>query len=93
MADIRLRVGGLTSMITFAATEAKVGEVVRRFVTNKAAPPPEGSTQAQENQYYLDQALAEIVRTVRQEAIRERIRELRAEQQSLEEQAEQDNEL
>lgn len=85
--DIRLRVASVTSTITFAKTDAEVAQILRWFIADKAEQPPEGLTQAQLNQWYLDYAAAEIVRYVRREAQRNRLRMLRDSQQSIEAQA------
>lgn len=84
--SIVLKVATVTSTVTFAKTDAEVAQVLRWFLADKAEPVPDGLTQAQANQWYLDYATAEIVRYVRREAIKNRLRELK-EQQSVEEQA------
>jgi hypothetical protein len=91
--SITLRVGNLTSTITFAKTDAQIAEILRWWIQDWASLPPEGSTQQQQNQHNLDQAAARIVATVRQEAARVRLRELRAAQANLEDQASADTQL
>lgn len=86
--SLTLQVGNLTSTITFSKTDTQTGQVLRWFIASKVTPPAEGLTVAQKNQYYLDEAAAEIVRLIRQEAQRTRFRELRAEQASIEQTAE-----
>lgn len=85
--DLRIRVANFTTTITFAKTDSEVANVLRLFVQDWAAPPAAGLTQTQLNQYYLDQAAARIVEMVRQEARRVRVRQLLAEQASVEETA------
>lgn len=91
--SITLKIAGLTSIITFAKTDQEVGAILKRFVINKVAPPPEGLTVTQTNQYYLDEAVAEIVRMVRYNATRVSLKEAKDAQANLEEQAEIDNAL
>lgn len=81
--SITLKVATVTSAVTFAKTDSDVAQVLRWFIKDKATPPPEGLTQGQLNQYYLDAARDEIVRYVRQEAQRVRLAELRAAEASL----------
>jgi len=69
---LTLKVATVTSQVTFNKTDAEVAQVLRWFIADKASPPPDGLTQAQTNQWYLDQATAEIVRYIRQEAMRNR---------------------
>lgn len=82
-----LKVASLTSTIDFSKTDAEVATILRWLIKDWASPPPEGLTQAQLNKYNLDQAAARIVDMVRQEAARIRLRELRDEQASIEDQA------
>lgn len=93
MADSRWRVGGLTSTVTFAKTEAQVAEILGWFVVDKIGPVPEGMTPAQVNQWKLDFAHAEALAYMVREARRNRLRELQAAQGSLEEQADSDTQL
>lgn len=88
MADSRWRVGNLTSTISFAKTDAQVADILAWFAMDKIGQPPEGLTQAQANQWRLDQAHREVVNYVVREARRNRLQMLRAEQASIEEQAE-----
>lgn len=93
MADSRWRVGGLTSTITFAKTDAQIADVLNWFALDKVGdPPPELTTQAQINQWRLDQAHREAMNYIQREANRNRLRTLR-EQANLEEQAEQETRL
>lgn len=85
--SLTLKVANVTSAVTFAKTDQEVGQVLRWFVADKVEPPPAGLTQAELNQYYLDAARDELVRYVRREAHKNRLAELRAEQQSIEAQA------
>lgn len=82
-----LKVANVTSTITFAKTDAEVAQVLRWFIQDWASPPADGLTQAQLNQYYLDQAAARIAEMVRQEAQRVHLRDLRAQQASVEQTA------
>lgn len=90
---ITVKVATLTSTVTSAKTDSETGQILKWFVADKATPPPEGLTQAQLNQYYLDAATTELARYIRQEASKNRLRELRAQQQSLESQAETETQL
>jgi len=82
-----LKIATVTSTKTFAKTDAEMAQIVRWFLADKAGPPPEGLTQAQTNQWYLDQANDELARYIQSEARRNRLKELRAAQQSIEDQA------
>lgn len=90
---INISVGGLTSVKQFTKSDQEVGQVIRWFVADKIDPPPDGLTQAQLNQYYLDFARDEIVRYVQREARHNRVKELRAQQQNVEDQASGETEL
>lgn len=85
--SLTLKVASVTSPVTFAKSDAEVAQILRWFLADKAEPPPDGLTQAQLNQWYLDYAAAEIVRYVRREAQRNRPRMLRDSQQGIEAQA------
>lgn len=91
--SLTVRVANVTSTVTFAKTDQAVGQVIRWFLADKADPPPQGATQAELNQWWLDQASAEIVRYVRREAQRNRLQELRDEQQSIEQRATDDTSI
>lgn len=91
--DLRLRVATFTSTITFAKTDAEVGNILKWFVADKVTPPAAGLTAAELNQYYLDAARDELVRYVRQEARKNRLAELKAAQASIEDAATADTTL
>lgn len=82
-----LKIASVTSTKTFGKTDAEVAQIIKWFLADKAGPPPEGLTQAQLNQWYLDQANDEVVDYIRREARRNRVKELREAQGVLEEQA------
>lgn len=82
-----LKVANVTSTITFAKSDVEVAQVLRWFIQDWASPPADGLTQAQLNQYYLDQATARITEMVQREAKRTRLRMLQAGQISVEDQA------
>lgn len=91
--SISLNVGNFSSRKDLKRTDQEVGQILRWFVADKIDPPPDGLTQAQLNQYYLDFARDEIIRYVQREARHNRIKELRAQQQSVEDQANGETEL
>lgn len=72
-----LQCAGLTSTKTSPLTDAQSADILRWFTADKRGPDPEGLTQAQLNQWLLDQANEEIWRYIRQEARKNRLRELR----------------
>lgn len=90
---ITVKVATLTSTVTSAKTDSETGLILKWFVADKASPPPEGLTQAQTNQYYLDAATAELARYIRQEAQKNRARELRALQASIDDTAASETQL
>jgi hypothetical protein len=91
--SISIQVGPFSATFTPASADTKVADVLRRFIISKADPPPEGATQAQINQHYLDQSLAEIVRHIKQEAVNQSMRELQEEIELMQQQAQEGNEL
>lgn len=76
--SIVLNVANFSSTYTAPVSDMQAGQTLKYFVLDKAAPPPDGLTQAQTNQYYLDAARDEIVRYIKQEAYKNRRRELQA---------------
>lgn len=92
MADSRWRVGAFVSLRTFARSDAEVANILEWFMVDKIDPMPDGLTQAEQNQWKLDQAHNEVIRYVVREAKRNRANQLRA-QQTVEEQAENETRL
>lgn len=93
---LTLNVATFTSAVNLNATgktDTEIGQILRWFVIDKASPPPDGLTQAQTNQYYLDQAREEIMRYVVREARKNRLRDLQSQQQSIEAQADKETNL
>jgi hypothetical protein len=91
--SLTLKVGNMTSTVNFSKTDAEVGKILLWFAEDRAEPAPEGLTQAERNQWHLDQATQQLVRHVRQEAMRNRRRQLVAEQASIDAQAEAETSL
>lgn len=91
--SLTVKVATFTSAITFAKSDAEVATILGYFIADWASPMPDGLTVPQQNQWRLDQAAARIVAMVRQEATRVRLRELKAAQTSVEDQASQDTAL
>lgn len=85
--ELKLTVATLVSARVFSKTDSEVGRILRLFLRDKVTPPPVDWTNAQKNQYFLDEAIAEVVRFVAREAQRNRLRELQEEQAALETQA------
>lgn len=88
-----LKVANVTSTITFAKTDAEVATILGYFIADYASPMPDGLTQAQQNQWRLDQAAARIVQMIRHEAQRVHLRDLLAAQQSASDQAANDTQI
>lgn len=93
MPESRLQTGVLISTRTFARTEQEFRQILTWFMRDKISPEPEGLTQAELNQWRLDQAHEEIWRYVMRDAHKNRLRELREAQASIEEQATTDTQL
>lgn len=89
---ITIKVANMTSVVTSSKSDAETGNILKWFIADKVSPP-DGLTTAQLNQYYLDAAVAELARYVRQEASKNRLKELRAAQASIEDQAAADTQL
>lgn len=89
---LTLKVAAMQSQITFAAGDAQVATVLTYFISDWAGPMPDGLTQAQQNQWKLDQAAARIGEMVQSTARRNRLRDLQA-QGTLETQADGDTTL
>lgn len=85
--SLTLKVATLTSPVTFASSDASVAQILRWFIQDWASPMPAGLTVAQQNQWSLDQAALRIVEMVRHEALNVHLRELKAAQTSIEDQA------
>lgn len=82
--SITIRVATFTSTYTVAnLSDAQVADILRWMMADKSGPEPEGLTQAQLNQWRLDQALAEVVRYITQEARRNRLAERKAASDAL----------
>lgn len=70
--------GSATSSASSNKTVAEIANFARLVVADKAAPPSDGLTAGQLNQYYIDALKDELVRYARQEAAKNRLRELQA---------------
>ena len=69
--------GAATSSANSAKTTTEIANFARLVTLDKAAPPPAGLTAAQLNQYYVDALKDETVRYWKQEAAKNRLKELR----------------
>jgi len=69
--------GAATSSASSNRTVTEIANFARLVVADKAAPPPAGLTTAQLNQYYVDALKDETVRYWKQEAAKNRLKELR----------------
>lgn len=85
--------GAATSGASSSKTVTEIANFNRLVVADKATPPPEGLTAAQINQFYLDAVKDEVVRYLKQEAQRNRLKELLAAQTSAQDQATADTSL
>lgn len=74
---LAIKVATTTSTRTFTKTDAEMANIIKLFMAKKAGVPPEGMTVAQTNQWWLDQAMDEIVEYIKGEARRNREDELR----------------
>ncbi len=90
---ITVKVASMQSVVTSSKDDASTGNILRWFVADKMSPIPDGLTQAQQNQLVLDAAAVELARYVRQEASKNRLKELKAAQESIESQAASDTAL
>jgi len=91
--SLTLKIGSLTSTISFNKTDAEVAAILRRFIQDRASPPPPDATAQEKNQLALDEAASEIKRMIVQEATRVGLREKRAAQASIELEADNENAL
>lgn len=82
------KIGNLTSPITFdgGKTDVQIGNLARLFVADRVSPPPDGLTQAQLGQYYLDATMAEFKRYFMQEVARNLSRERAPQKQAIDDQ-------
>lgn len=75
--------GAATSSASSNKTVTEIANFNRLVVADKATPPPDGLTAAQLNQYWNDAVRDEVVRYLKQEAYKNRMRELEAQQQAI----------
>lgn len=88
-----LKVGNLTSTSDLnrtGKTDAQVGTILEWFIADWAGPMPEGLTAVQQNQWKLDQAGARVDEFIIATARNNRLKQLRAQQASIEAQADTD---
>lgn len=91
--SLTLTNGAATSSATSAKTVTEIANFARLVVADKSAPPADGLTAAQLNAYYLDALKDELVRYMRQEAAKGRLRELASQEQAIKDQAVSDTAL
>lgn len=77
-ATLTISVANVNSTVTLNNTDANVANVIQWMLEDKVAPPPANLTTAQKNQYWLDAYRDELLRYTRQEARKNRARDLRA---------------
>lgn len=85
--------GAANSNASSSKTVTEIANFNRLVVADKASPPPDGLTAAQLNQYWNDAVRDEIVRYLKQEAYKNRLRELLAAQTGAQAQADADTQL
>lgn len=85
--------GAATSSASSSKSVTEIANFNRLVAMDKASPPPEGLTAAQLNVYYLDAVKDEIVRYLKQEAAKNRLRELAAQVQAVQDGAVADTQL
>jgi hypothetical protein len=90
---LTLTVGANSRSKTFSATDQQMLNAIDYFIKDWAAPMPTGMTQAQQNAWKADQALQRLADYWHQTAKANRLADLRAQQASLDAQAESDTAL
>ncbi len=89
-ATLTLKVATVTSPADLnrtGKTDAQVASILEWYISDWASPMPEGLTVAQQNQWKLDQAATRIVDHVVSTARANRLKQLKAAQGSIEDQA------
>lgn len=84
--------GAASSSASSSKTTTEIANFARLVTLDKIEPPPAGLTAAQLNQFYIDALKDELVRYMKQEAAKNRLKELRA-STDLETQAQSDTAL
>lgn len=82
-----LKVATVTSTYTSSKTDAETAQILEWFIADVVDPMPEGMTVAQQNQWKLDQATAEIRRYIVRKAAQNRERMLNVERGDVTSQA------
>lgn len=90
---ITIKVANVTSSVTLNNTDAQIANVLSYFIEGWADAMPSGLTQAQQNQWMLDQVVARIVDYVKATARANRYADLVAQQQSIADQATQETRI
>lgn len=90
---LTLTIGAGSRSKTFGATDAQVINAVEYFIKDWSGPMPDGLTQAQQNAWKADQALQRLTDYLHSTAKANRLAELRAQQASLDAQADSDTAL
>lgn len=93
---LTLKVASVTSPADLnktGKTDAEVANILEYFIADWASPMPDGLTTAQANQWKLDQANARLVDYMRSTARANRLKQLRAQQASIETQADTETQL
>lgn len=85
--------GAAQSSASSNKTVTEIANFARLVTADKSTPPPEGLTAAALNQFYLDAMKDEIVRYLKQEAAKNRLRELAAQEQAIRDQSVADTQL
>lgn len=69
--------GAASSSANSSKTVTQIADFARLVTLDKTQPPSAGLTAAQLNQFYLDALRDELIRYAKQEAAKNRLRELR----------------
>lgn len=94
MASITIIANGYTGHITFdEMSEADAHATLARFIARKATPLTADATPEEAGQYVVDEAVAELVRYIEQEAGIVRLVELKAETEHIEARAQRESKL
>lgn len=92
--EIRLQVGPFVSVRDqFLKTDIEIAAILEWFIADVVSEMPEGLTQAEQNQWKLDQANAEIVRHISWKANRNRWRARQEQRETEDRQAQEEGQL
>lgn len=91
--SIVITIGTVSETLDLTASDTKVVEILRLYIKEWSSSVPEGMTVAQQNRWAMRQVLNRIRDSIKAEAQRVRMKELRDAQASLEETATSETQL